>query len=292
MIIRERNRDYNENYEVEFHLRNFVNRILLELNSFLEYLANFHPDSFLPYIRALGKAFSKFIAEKQEMPEAVQSFLKNFRLQRRDGKVLIVDFFRILRNKLIQVSKISLNLQKYYIHRRTKKMQITVFDIVSGRIIPKYLMAIVLKDIMSREEALQFYKEYLEYLFVDGERREPIMEIIEEMLELYEREYRETFNFTSLKIDQGKVGLKIDKCMTHQALKHLDNGFDKEFGYLVACYPDFLTINRMNENFVLTREKSLMMGNSYCDYCWHDKRLVESVEHPKKDFWEQINKPS
>jgi hypothetical protein len=236
----------------------------------------------------LGKELSRIIAEKQEPPDAVQSMLKNFRLQRRDGQELIVDFFRILRNKLIEVSKISLNLQKYYVSRRTKKMQITVFDRVSGRIIPKYIMAVVLKEIMSREEALQFYKEYLEYLFVDGEKREPIMEIIEEMLELYESEYKETFNFTTLKIDQGRVGIKMEKCMTHQALKNLDNGFDKEFGYLVACYPDFLTITRMNENFVLTREKSLMMGNSYCDFCWHDKRLVEKVEHPKKDFWEEI----
>lgn len=288
MIIRERNNGYDENFEIEFHLRNFVNRILLELNSFLEYLANFHPDYFLPYVRALGSAFSKIIAEKQELPDAVQSLLKNFRLQRRDGKVLIVDFFRILRSKLIEVSKISLNLQKYYVSRRTKKMQITVLDRVSGRIIPKYIMAVVLKEIMSRDEALQFYKEYLEHLYIDGEKREPIMEMIEEMLELFESEYRETFNFTSLRIDQGKVGLKIDKCMTHQALKNLEIGFDKEFGYLVACYPDFLTINRMNESFVLTRKKSLIMGNSYCDFCWHDKRLVEKVEHPKKEFWEQI----
>ncbi|MCG3220104.1 MAG: L-2-amino-thiazoline-4-carboxylic acid hydrolase, partial [Candidatus Heimdallarchaeota archaeon] len=265
MIIRERYQEYDEDYEVEFHLRNFVNRILLELNSFLEYLVNFHPDYFLPYVRVLGKEFSKIIAEKQDLPEAVQSILKNFRLQRRDGKVLIVDFFRILRNKLIQVSKISLNLQKYYVSRRTKKMQITILDRVSGRIIPKYVMAVVLKEIMPREEALQFYKEYLEYLYIDGEKREPIMEMIEQMLELYESEYKETFNFTTLKIDQGKVGIKIEQCMTHKALKHLFNGFDKEFGYLVACYPDFLTINRMNESFVLTREKSLIMGNSYCD---------------------------
>lgn len=288
MIIRERYREYDENYEVEFHLRNFVNRILLELNSFLEYLVNFHPDYFLPYVRVLGKEFSRIIAEKQDLPEAVQSLLKNFRLQRRDGKELIVDFFRILRNKLIQVSKISLNLQKYYVSRRTKKMQITILDRVSGRIIPKYIMAVVLKEIMPREEALQFYKGYLEYLYIDGEKREPIMEMIEQMLELYESEYKETFNFTALKIDQGKVGIKIEKCMTHQALKHLFNGFDKEFGYLVACYPDFLTINRMNESFVLTREKSLIMGNYYCDFCWHDKRLVEKVEHPEKEFWEQI----
>ena len=288
MIIRERYQEYDENYEVEFHLRNFVNRILLELNSFLEYLVNFHPDYFLPYVRVLGKEFSRIIAEKQDLPEAVQSLLKNFRLQRRDGKELIVDFFRILRNKLIQVSKISLNLQKYYVSRRTKKMQITILDRVSGRIIPKYIMAVVLKEIMPREEALQFYKGYLEYLYIDGEKREPIMEMIEQMLELYESEYKETFNFTALKIDQGKVGIKIEKCMTHQALKHLLNGFDKEFGYLVACYPDFLTINRMNESFVLTREKSLMMGNSYCDFCWHDKRLVEKVEHPEKEFWEQL----
>ena len=41
-------------------------------------------------------------------------------------------------------------------------------------------------------------------------------------------------------------------------------------------------------NFVLTRQNTIMEGQDYCDFCYHDTRLVDQVEHPPKEFWEDL----
>ena len=81
MIIRSENANYDENLEVEFHLKNFVNRILMRLNSVLEYLVNNYPDFFLPYVRALGNRLSIIIKQEVEISSALSALLRNYRLK-------------------------------------------------------------------------------------------------------------------------------------------------------------------------------------------------------------------
>jgi len=288
VIIRSENANYDENLEVEFHLKNFVNRILMRLNSVLEYLVNNYPDFFLPYVRALGNRLSIIIKQEEEISSALSALLRNYRLKEKDGKILLVDFFRILRNKMIEVTKISLNLHKYYEGKSVKRMKITLFDKVRGTIIPQYLIAITLKDIMPREESLDFYKKYIDSEYeITGNRSSPLT-MLEEILTLYERESDKTHIFTPFKIQDGKMGMKITQCMKERALQVFNKELDREFAYIVECYSDFHRTKRMNERFELTRERSLIMGNTYCDFCWHDKRFVEKIEHPNKEFWDEI----
>lgn len=288
MIIRSENSNYDENHEVDFHLKNFVNRVLMRLNSILEYLVNNHPDFFLPYIRALGNRLSKIIKQEEEISSALSALLRNYRLKEKDGKMLLVDFFRLLRNKMIEVTKISLNLHKYYEGKSVRRMRITLIDKMRGSMIPQYLMAVTLKEIMPREEASEFFKKYVDSEYEITETRPSPLTMVEEILALYERESDRTHDFTTFKIQEGKMGMKITRCMGEEALRSFDKDFDREFAYIVECYPDFHRTKRMNEKFVLTRERSIMMGNSYCDFCWNDKRIVEKIEHPDKEFWEQI----
>ena len=121
-----------------------------------------------------------------------------------------------------------------------------------------------------------------------SEARPPPLTMLEEMLTLYERENENTHNFIPFMIQDGKMGLKITRCMRKEALSSFNKEYDKGFAHIVECYPDFHRTTRMNDKFELTRNKSLMMGNSYCDFCWHDKRFIEKIEHPDKSFWEEI----
>jgi len=288
VIIRSENANYNENLEVEFHLKNFVNRVLMRLNSILEYLVNNHPDLFLPYVRALGSRLSKIIKQEEEISSALSSLLRNYRLKEKDGKMPLIDFFRLLRNKMIEVTKLSLNLQKYYECKPRRRMRITLFDKTRGTIIPSYLVAVTLEDIMPREAALEFYKYYIDSEYEVKTTRPSPLTMLEEILTLYERESDYTHNFIPFKAKDGVMGMKITRCMKEEALSSFEKEYDREFAYIVECYSDFHRTKRMNENFVLTRDKSLVMGNPYCDLCWHDKRFVENVKHPDKEFWEEI----
>ncbi len=284
MIILERSDDYDENFEIDFNLRNLVNTILMHLNSFLEYLADNHPDQFLPYIRALGKKLSDII-KKEEVSAVVFSLLRNYRLKQKGKDLVILDFFRLLQSKLIEVIKISLNLNKYYFSKRGTKLKIKLFDRTKGRIIPNYLIVVVLKDFMQREEAIEFYKEYIDYVYESKEVAPPTMEYVEEMVELFEKEYKHTHNFVAFKQVEGQIGVKVKKCMIREVLRDFDENYDKELAYYAVCYQDFHTTKRMNKNFSLTREKTVMIGNSYCDFCWVDKRYEKEIKHPEKEFW-------
>jgi hypothetical protein len=254
----------------------------------LEYLVNNYPDFFLPYVRALGNRLSEIIKQEDEVSSALSALLRNYRLKEKDGKMLLVDFFRLLRNKMIEVTKISLNLHKYYEGKSVRRMRITLYDKTRGTIIPQYLIAVTLKDIMPREDSLEFYKKFIDSEYEITEARPSPLTMLEEILSLYERESDNTHIFIPFKIQDGKMGLKITKCMKEKALQIFNKDLDREFAHIVECYPDFHRTKRMNENFVLTRERSLMMGNKYCDFCWHDKRFVEKAEHPSKEFWEKI----
>ena len=195
----------------------------------------------------------------------------------------------MLQSKLIEVIKTSLNLNKYYFSKSGKKLKIKLIDRTKGRIIPNYLIAVVLKDFMSRDEAIEFYKKYIDYEYESRGIAPPTMEYVEEMLELFDSEYKQTHNYVTFKREEGVVGVKVTKCMTKEALKDFDKNYDKELAYYVACYPDFHTTKRMNKNFNLVRNKTIMIGNSYCDFCWTDKRLRKEIEHPDKEFWVDLD---
>ncbi|MFW9851602.1 MAG: L-2-amino-thiazoline-4-carboxylic acid hydrolase [Candidatus Thorarchaeota archaeon] len=285
MIILERNDDYNENLEIDLNLKNLVNTILLHFNSFLEYLAENYPDYFLPYIRALGKRLSEIIKREEEVSAAVFSLLRNYRLKQKGKDLVILDFFRLLQSKLIEVIKLSLDLNKYHFSKRGTKLRVKLFDRTKGIIVPTYLIAIALKDFMQREKAIEFYKKYIDFIYESKELAPPTMEYVEEIIELHEKEYKYTHNYVAFKQEEGKIGVKINKCMIQEALKDFDANYDKELAYYVLCYHDFHTTKRMNKNFSLTREKTIMIGNYYCDFCWIDKRLSEEKEHPEKEFW-------
>jgi len=287
VIILERSEEYDENFKIDFNLRNLVNRVLLHLNSFLEYLADKHPDYFLPYIRALGKRLSDIIKE-EEVSAVVFSLLRNYRLKQKGKDLVILDFFRLLQSKLIEVIKITLNLNKYYFTKQGKKLRIKIFDRTKGRTVPLYLIAVSLMDFMPRDEAIEFYKNYIDYTYESRGITPPTMEFVEEMVELFNREYKQTHNYTAFKTEEGKIGVKVKKCMIQEALRDFDKNYDKELAYYINCYSDFLTTKRMNKNFNLTRNKTIMIGNSYCDFCWTDKRIVKEIEHPDKAFWVEL----
>ena len=65
-------------------------------------------------------------------------------------------------------------------------------------------------------------------------------------------------------------------------------GLDPELSYTVVCYSDFESTKNYNPNFFLTRNYTLMQGAEYCDFCYHDTRIEEEINHPSTDFWERL----
>lgn len=60
---------------------------------------------------------------------------------------------------------------------------------------------------------------------------------------------------------------------------------------ILACYPDFASIRRTKEHFVLTRSQNLIAGGDYCDTCFHDERYVPDFVHPPRETFEGLRGP-
>ena len=86
-------------------------------------------------------------------------------------------------------------------------------------------------------------------------------------------------------IKDGKFPQRKDTCMWHDAIKELP---DTELRYLAACYGDFQGYNNNNENFMLTMEHTIVEGDPYCSCVLHDTRIDNSLEHPPKEFFDNM----
>ncbi|MFW9820954.1 MAG: L-2-amino-thiazoline-4-carboxylic acid hydrolase, partial [Candidatus Thorarchaeota archaeon] len=86
-------------------------------------------------------------------------------------------------------------------------------------------------------------------------------------------------------IDKEKLVYKIKKCRWAEDLKDLD----PEIGYTIMCYQDFERAKSFNPDFVLTRNHTLMKGDEYCDFCYHNTRVKKEITHPSDDFWNKFN---
>ena len=87
-------------------------------------------------------------------------------------------------------------------------------------------------------------------------------------------------------VENGRYIFRVDRCALQEALKEFN---DPELSDIVACYGDYTVFKYINENFVLTRTQTLM-NSSYCDSCIHDTRIVEKIEHPTKQFYDNSRK--
>ncbi len=63
---------------------------------------------------------------------------------------------------------------------------------------------------------------------------------------------------------------------------------DRDIFSLTLCYCHFQLAKMWNDNFVLTQEQTIAKGNNYCEYVYHDTTIVEKIEHPSKEFFDDI----
>jgi len=92
--------------------------------------------------------------------------------------------------------------------------------------------------------------------------------------------------FVQAVTDDGRAVMKITRCRPAQVL--LSAVKDAGIVHAVICQPDIAAAKLNNPHFVLTREKSLVLGMPYCGHVWHDKREHKNIVHPPRKFWQEI----
>lgn len=94
-----------------------------------------------------------------------------------------------------------------------------------------------------------------------------------------------THDFKIAELMDGRVIMKVEECMWGEALKGVE---DPELMYYFICYGDFYSTPDYNENFVLTRKKTILQNDDICDFCYHNKANGKKLTHPEDSLWKSL----
>ncbi len=207
----------------------------------------------------------------------------------------------ILNKKIPSFTNLHKKYLTYAIHLLNLKSEILTKDNISdyevfwsnqdkSGLYLAYNRALTLCDMLGRAEAINFLKQYVEH----QNYNQPKPNLEAEDLDIFWETWKQDptakdarpSQFLEFRMHKGKWGGKTLNCHLHEVSKSLN---DPELSHLLACYGDKSYVEAQNPNIVFTRTKTLIQGDPYCDACLHDKRHVESIDHPNEAFFQNLS---
>ena len=267
--------DYNKSLTHEFEIDKVLRRPIEDMDYFLRYLNSNSPDimeQVVNYLLKWAQSIGSESTTPQKLFEVEAEFLQRY-----------PELFSSLEKSILQL----LNFSEYQDKIDDGKVIILFTDYLKSYIIPAYQMAFALTTVLPRTTALQFYKDFIDY-YVQENKDSFAYEVKnpEEEFEQMKKYPQATHDIVLFLLEKGMIVNKITRCMWHELLSQFN---DAEIAYAVACHIDFSKTICTNENIMLTRTKTLMQGDEYCDFCWHDKRFDDELKHPDSEFWEKTS---
>jgi hypothetical protein len=262
---------YNENANIEVKLEEHITNGLKRIDFFLQMVEKSHPDELNQVTQTIGAKLTKAV-EIPSLPSIKYDILKKYP----DLKVDVINF---IVNQMEIPTSSSIN--------ELNKVTINVKNYLRSYLFLGYTLVVSLMEIMSKEEAIQFYQAYADRTTIETRDSTKYFNQLAEIHELtldFQKKFQ-SHNFINFKISLGKIGTKTLKCKWYEVMKELD---DPEVSYALCCHSDFEATKNMNPNFVLTREGTLIQGYECCDFCYHDTRIIDEVTHPKREFWDNL----
>ena len=59
--------------------------------------------------------------------------------------------------------------------------------------------------------------------------------------------------------------VKVTECLWAKTFREIEAA---EIGYLLSCYPDYASCQGFNPKITMTRSKTIMQGDNYCNHRW------------------------
>lgn len=256
---------------------------LKRLDYLLRIINEKKPNSYLDYVNNLKLKF-KSLVKKDYLNSRnidVNDLLADF-----NNLSNFTDFAKYYINYMIEILQLSEKTDL-----SNEKIKITKRIYLRTLLVPRYYNALVLTETINREEAIQLYKYYVTQFVLDNQSpNRKIFDSLEAFQKYFEKDKEEitvgVYGFLS-DVSNGKFFFRKDNCLYADAIVDLP---DKMVKYLVCCYVDFqAAVTRSNGNFILTMKHTIVEGDPYCDCIIHDTNIDWNLEHPHKEFWDNIN---
>jgi hypothetical protein len=260
---------HNPDISYEIPLQLVLGRPLNDIDLFIGYLNDHHPELTDSFYNTLCQKLRKITKDtKVDIVEFRPNNLRDY-----------PDLEELYKKAVLQL----LGYERYASQVTDGRARFVFKDVLHSYLIPAAHIAETIVTLLSRDEGLEFYRNYVDYR-TDYEKKIQPKESLEAFFKFVKTQYEENpQEQTFFRGVDGALYAKITYCLWSEVLKE----FEPEIAYAVACHFDFNAVKHYNENFILTRTRTIMQGAKFCDFCWRDTRLGNR-DHPNDDFWEQL----
>jgi len=151
-----------------------------------------------------------------------------------------------------------------------------------------------LVDLLGSEEGVPLYKEIVARILLAGRVERERLEEGEEEISAVEHKGRAVkawtdyglADFTAAVLDDHRVLYRFDSCLTHEALKDLD---DPDIAYLASCYVADAEEFNTGKARHMRRTQTLHHGD-FCDELYWDADFHTDPEQPSLEFTRMLGK--
>jgi len=90
----------------------------------------------------------------------------------------------------------------------------------------------------------------------------PIAEMARYYQEMMQAQpFQNMIDFEVLEVTDSAMEYEVHECLLAEVFR---NAGAEDFGYAVACFPDFAAVQTLNSDLKLERDQNLMQGDPYC----------------------------
>ncbi len=262
---------HNVNTEIKFKIKHIIQICLSALEAFLNNISKTHSELLDVVVKNFTSQFEKI----EDYNLSLNSESNRFQAYPQ----LVAKSINMILN-LVQFTK-------YQYKSVDEEIYIEVSDLIHTFNYFEYSFIESLIRILPFKEVIKLYQDFVNKLTQSKRDPKNYFENLQDLSHNFAR-FSERWHdpeATLEIIDEEKLVYKIKKCRWAEDLKDLN----PEIGYTIMCHQDFERAKNFNPNFVLTRNHTLMRGDAYCDFCYHDTRIKEDISHPADDFWNKFN---
>lgn len=261
---------YDEEAKLNYKIQDVITTCLNGLELFLNDVKSKIPDFFLTIIENLNVFYEK--KENYDLP-----FKSDFEILNQYPALLNGS-----KNHVLSL----VNYSKYNPRSFNDEIEIYSSDLVRTFTQFEYFIMRALLKVMPREQAIEYIKKLSDEVSLSRRNPDNYVNSFEESIDRFKKNLGRWRMQTCVSgpLDEERLLYKVKKCEWAEALK----AFDSELCYAMICYSDFQGAQNLNPNFILTRKKTLMMGDDYCDFCYHDTRKDKDLSHPSESEFEAL----
>ena len=275
-----------DNLEIKFNPMDFAeSNLFKKISNILGYIKKNRADIYPEFIKRLT-------VSKVNLPKKKYFDNKTTKIMERisQSEILVENQELILRHLNAFIEAQGITYKEYF---KNEEIKIPIKNFTHSANNLSYLYLSTLEGIIGKEEAIKLYKETVDnYVHVFDTNQVNFFTDLEDMRQKFIK-WIENDPYGRVRLlSTVENGQWIKICKNCEKVQYLENleELDGDFMYAISCYCHEPLAEMWNENFVLTLEHTIAKGDPFCSYVYHDKRIVEKIEHPPREYFEKILK--